>query len=207
MPIVFFPTSARPAVAFKSGLQRLVQLRRIPANLPVSSNALPVYNLGVRDVLAKTDLNTAADLVSYRYSAGEEDNGVTVSGDVDIRSQRVTSLSYGVAVREDTKALRTIEPLHALHDVSYELRILRVAGLLTQAYWLKSLSAGNQADAIVPYSTPIRELNPKDPNAPKNTFSVADFFAILTPYAQRALEYDDSPRADGKPSPVRPTAK
>ena len=207
MPIVFYPTSFRKTQAFQAGLLHLVQLHRIPAGLTVYPHTLQIYNLGARDVLAKADPGVTAKLVSWRYFAGGDNETTTVAGDVDASSTpQVTSLSYGASAWTALKAAEALENLPDFSGpaASYEPRLLRIPGLLTEAFWLKSLSqsAGREADWVVPYRTPIKDLDQAKP------YPIKDFLQMLYPLAQQAVKGNDSPIATRPSSPVeRRTSK
>ena len=199
MPIIFYPVLRIQSEAFQTSLQQWMQLRRIPEGLSVHPNRYPVYNLGARDVLAQTDLSATARLISWRYFANEDPGGVTVAGDVNLASPpRVVSLSYGTANREYLNTAGRLGNLPGLNARSYDPRLLRIPGLYVEAFWLKPMSPGDETDLIVPYHTPLTNLDPAKPIPAK------DFFEQLRLLAQQALMTSDAPKAAPKRVTVPP---
>jgi len=195
MPIIYTPTLRRQKQVFEAGLLQLMQLRRIPANLTIDQYTFPIYNLTARDVLSNANLSTAARLLGYRYFAHGDSPEAVVAGDVDASSTRVTALSYGSSVQKTLVAKKGLDEQPDLEDPvasNYEPRLLRIPGLYVEAFWLKPLSAGGQADLIVPYHTLIEDLDPAKP------ISVQDFFDKVSPLAEQALKEGDAPRTEPK---------
>ena len=198
MPIVFYPTSLRQSQAFEAGLLHLVQLDRIPTGFRIYPFTLPVYNLGTRDVLANADLKATARLVSWRYFAANDNQSTAVVGDVDATATpRVTGLSYGALALETLKATQALESMPGLSATHYEPRLLRIPGLLVEAFWLKTMSPGDEADLVVPYHTLIKELSPT------RLHPVRDFYEKISADAAKAIVEDDSPKTAREGSPVR----
>lgn len=193
MPIIAYPVLNVQSAAFQSGLQQLMQLRRIPEGLTIYPNRYPVYNLGARDVLTQLDPSAAARLVSWRYFANGSSGGVTVSGDVNLASPpRVVSLSYGTTIREDLRTAGKLVDLPDLGNHSYDPRLLRIPGLYVEAFWLKSMPTGDESDLIVPYHTPLVNLDPAKP------IPAADFFGRLRYFAQQAITNSNAPKTAPK---------
>jgi hypothetical protein len=181
MPIIYWPTLVKQTQAFRTGLDQLAQLKKIPTDLTIQP-PLPVYNAGVRDVIMNSNLDASAKLVAWRYFAVSDSQGIAVSGDLDLGAlPRVTSLAYGKSVLE---TLRTTEgPASTdpdLLNAQFEPRLLRIPGLLLECLWLSPMQPlGGAIGWVVPYHTLIRDLGPREP---------ADtFYQKLRPWAEKAL--------------------
>jgi hypothetical protein len=85
-----------------------------------------------------------------------------------------------------------LENLPDLHGRSYDPRLLRIPGLYIEAFWLKPLSPGDETDLVVPYHTPLKDLDPAKP------YPIKDFLDRIRPLAEQALAVNDSPKA-GRP--------
>ncbi len=194
MPIVYYPVLRRQSQAFQAGLLQLIQLRRIPDGLTVYPLALPIYNLSARDVLANADLDSVAKLVGSRYFAAGNDAQTTVAGDLDESSTpQLTGLSYGSTPSQALEALQALQDLPELSDSSsYKPQLLRIPGLLVEAFWLTSSDGADTTEWVVPYHTLIKDLDPAQ------AYTVKDFFDRLRPLAQQVLTENDSPKSTGK---------
>jgi len=133
MPVVLWPPKVKQREAFEASLRDLVALHRIKEALTVDPHPLPVYNFGLRDVLAKDELGARGRLVSWRYYATDKARGIAVTGDVDTTlTPRVTAVSFGPTVLEAMKAPEKIQGQDQKDP--YEPRLLRIPGLLVEAY-------------------------------------------------------------------------
>ena len=166
MPIIQWPTSVKQARAFQTGLDQLVERKRIPDGLRIMP-PLPVYNIGLRDLVMSSGLDAAGKLVSWRYFAGGDSAETTVSGDIDLSANpRLTSLAYGKQVFEAftafKKTLATKLAEKSLANVDFEPRLLRFPSLLLECLWtipLRPPGAARGDDWVLPYHKPTNDFD------------------------------------------------
>ena len=191
MTIVYSPTLLKQSQALQAAIAQLVQRKRIPQVLIIYPNRVPVYSLGLQDVVKNAEPAAAATLVAWRYFAGGESPAGTVAGDLDpAASAQVKSLTYGSTALDALESFKALASIPGLPDQGYEPRMLRIPGLLVEAYWLvpPALPPGNQAGYVIPYHTLLEELDPK------KAYPVDKFFTIIRPLASKALAGNEYPK-------------
>ena len=143
MPLILGQPSVERRKAFEAGLQQLVHLGRVPANLRVNPNPQPVYVLSLKDGISNIDVKQAAKLVSWRYSAGDV-SGQAVVGDVsDAAPPTVTRLLYGDPAKKVLKGNEDLKDLPEVKANNFEACLLRIPGALVEGFWLKPANATN----------------------------------------------------------------
>jgi hypothetical protein len=185
MPIQPWPASPKQLRAFQAALSQLAELHPIPAGL-TSQQRLPIYNVGLRDVIAAKDPSGIGTQVSWRYFATDDGQTNAVSGDVDLSEvPRVTSLSYGPEVLAALKASDSLDKIAALPADDFEPRLLRIPGLLLECFWLTPMLQPESVEPawVVPYHTVLKTQTLDKTRA----YESAEFLDIIRPLARRAL--------------------
>ena len=101
----------------------------------------------------------------------------------------MTNLAQGPRVAEALQAAAAVAALPEVRAADYELRLLRIPGLLIEAFWLVSQSGG--ADLVVPFLTLNKQLQLSRP------YPLTDFMNVVQPLATRRLTFDDSQTGAG----------
>jgi hypothetical protein len=97
------------------------------------------------------------------------------------------NLSYGPRIAKAVAASGTIETLADLPQGNFELRLLSIPGLLTDAFWLRSADGSN--DYVAPYDTVNQGLQEF------YVYRMDDFLNIIRPRAKTILDDYAGPRA------------
>jgi len=149
-------------------------LRRVLLQAPIG---LHVFTLGLDDILGKlpTEVETAKvpgdaeKILGLTKSAGwrflATGPSGAIAGDVTLASTgkpaRMTSLSRDPLIAKAIQATNEVDTLPEVQKKHYELRVLRIPGILLEAFWLKSLI--DDIDLFVPVltrSTKFEKLRP-----------------------------------------------
>ena len=130
------------------------------------------FTIGLEE-LAKEQVRLPATAVGWRYIIGNR-LGQALSATVD-SNDKLVGLSRGPAVTAGLRVARELKTLPEAADGKYEIRLLTIPGLLTEAFWLKSLDG--KPDLIVPFSTE-QELRLGYP------YSIEKFLKIMRPLAE-----------------------
>jgi hypothetical protein len=126
------------------------------AGLGARAYSQKVYSLGLQQIV--NGPSPGDDLfVGWRYLL-EINADLGVAGQVSQQSgpPSYAGLSYGPKTAKAVRATREVETLAGLPDGAYELRVLRIPGLLVDSFWLRSNPAGS--DKVVPYDAIIEEV-------------------------------------------------
>ncbi len=149
MPIIPTTSSTERKLEFERGLAHLVRLGRVPAGLTIDAQAQPIYLLSVREAAEHPDLNQAAKLVAWRYFATDA-KGDVVAGEVSASlPPTLSSLRYGASASKIFEATKTLDELPQVQGGSFYLRVLRIPGALTEAFWLPQVTSAD--GLIVPF--------------------------------------------------------
>jgi hypothetical protein len=176
MLLIFKKPSPGSREAFKTGLQHLVQLGRVPAGLHVHMNPQPIYVLSLKDGVSAS-LMPSARLVGWRYYAGDV-SGEVVAGDVSATAPpAITSLRYGDSARTALTATLALRKLPDVQANNFEARLLRIPGALVEGLWLKPASDSN--GLIVPLRRTFRR--DKQDGRPEG---IDDFLNTLRPVSE-----------------------
>jgi hypothetical protein len=150
---------------------------------------LHIFTLGLRDIMNGAGLQDAK-AAGWRFLAGDP-SGEVVAADViqplpgaaQNGAAKMTSLSRDPIIADAIRAVHEVEKLPEVQNKNYEIQVLRIPGLLIEAFWLKSQDAG--ADLIVPVLTRARELHRM------RAYPVADFLNILRPMTEKFLAFEE----------------
>ena len=114
--------------------------------------AQKVYSLGLNQIIHGPD--PGDDLfVGWRYVYSVNPD-VAVNAEVLVEqdgSPSYAGVSRGPRTAKALRAALQAESWPGVPDGKYELRVLRIPGILTDAYWLRSTSPAN--DLVIPYDT------------------------------------------------------
>jgi hypothetical protein len=169
MPIIWWPTLMTQRRVFEASMLQLAQLRHM-SGLAVLPHPIPIYHLGIRDLVRVADPSMDGKLVGWRYYAMGHGADAAIAGDVDLSTPpRVIRLSYGPVVRKALAAQRDdVRKVPDIDTTRYEPRLLRVPGLLAEMFWLKSLSQprpDQDSGWVIPYHTFITGFACKEAHA------------------------------------------
>jgi hypothetical protein len=131
--------------------------------------------LGLEE-LAKANTQLLGAPVGWRYLIGNR-NGQALAANIDA-DNKLVDLFRGPAVTAALNAARELKTLPEAADGKYQIRLLTIPGLLTEAFWLKSQDS--KPDLIVPFST-AQELRLGHP------YPVEKFLKIMQPLAEAWL--------------------
>jgi hypothetical protein len=132
--------------------------------------ALHVFTLTLDDVPRGVHKARSA---GWRFLAVAP-SGVPVAGDViepEGLQPRMTGLSLDPIIGRAILATRRVASLPEVEAKDYELQVLRIPGVLTEAFWLKSINGGE--DLMVPVLTASKLLKKMRP------YPIGDFFRIV----------------------------
>ncbi len=107
------------------------------------------FTLGLEE-LAKANAKLPGAAVGWRYVIGDG-SGQALSATVDSKNKLV-GLSRGPAVSSSLNVASELRTLPEAAEDDYEIRLLTIPGLLTEAFWLKSKD-NKKSDLIVPFFT------------------------------------------------------
>jgi hypothetical protein len=155
--------------------------------LLTASFGLRVFTLGLDklDESFKQSLQSAG----WRFMALSS-SGLPIAADVvdrgDGEPPRMISLSRDPVIADMVVAARRIEKSPEVQAKDYDLRLLRIPGVLTEAFWLKPLVGEDHL--IVPILTKSRGLLQE-----KRPLPIADFLSIVRGLANEFRERSNRP--------------
>ena len=172
--------------AYHDGLVEMIELDRSPTGLP---EGLPqqIYVLQLSDIANGKGL-PAAKHTAWRFYNGSFAGpavSITVGEAARGRKPSMTSLSHGIPVQKTFQQVRQIEHLPPVRIADYELRRLRIPGMVT-AFWLKSHIDGR--DLVEPIAEKLRSLKYMNP------YPAEKFLAIMRPIALKRQQGNDAPK-------------
>jgi hypothetical protein len=149
---------------------------------------LHIFTLGLRDIVNGAGIEDAKP-AGWRFLTGNPSSGDALSGDViqppadaPNAAPMMTGVSKDPLVGAAIQAIHEVETLPEVQDKNYDLQVLRIPGLLIEAFWLKSHEDGG--DLIVPVLTRARELQRM------KAYPVAEFLNIIRPMTTKFLEFE-----------------
>jgi hypothetical protein len=181
MPLILAPQPDECLQAFKAGLNHLVQLGRVPADLTVDPNPHPICVLGYK-AIAEFCARKSVPPVAWRYFA--TNGGAVVVGDISATSPpTIANLQYGDAAQSAFAAAQALAKLAPVQANEYEPWMLRIPGALIDGFWLKPCAKSE--DLIVPCE---RKFGNDPPHG--QPINIDGFFKALRPTADQALRKD-----------------
>lgn len=220
MPLKRPPFSSDVSQALVDGLLDFADSGSPPSQNalpPEAWEGLHVFDLQLQDLRSDAGLGAAAP-VGWRFLAsqpapailtkplkgkrlGDDGPGGNTQEDGVVAADVVQSASGGkpelVALLRDprfSRALRAIQDVQNLpqvQDQDYELRVLRIPGILIEAFWLVSL--GNQPDLLVPILSTAPELKRMQP------YAANEFLPIARSLAGGFLKFDGFVKGPSEP--------
>ncbi|MBL8296302.1 MAG: hypothetical protein JNN08_30945 [Bryobacterales bacterium] len=125
----------------------------------------------------------AAVQVGWRFVSPNQDAAAdVVAGKSGDQQPRVINLLRYAADDRPLQAVAAVQSLPELNESEYELRVLRIPGILLEAFWL--VSAEGNRDLLVPVLT--RSSRFKRMNA----YPVTEFLKIARVLADEFLKFD-----------------
>jgi hypothetical protein len=183
MPIIYRNEPAEATEAMKSGLEKMVSKRAFStprlrkaiietAEAPVPAQAVPVYTLGLADLVKGKDVSAAAN-TGWRYAV-KQNNEIVAHGETIIDPQgrhHFAATSEGLLVEGTTKALDLAEAQDIIRKGKYEVRFFQVPALYVAALWL--VDKTGKSDMALPIApTP-------PPLVPNRLIPFSDLLAFL----------------------------
>jgi hypothetical protein len=171
-----FPEDAKAAFLRALGDQ--------PVGLPLYS--VPVYSLGLRGLAREEGLSGARKIGWYFLTTQGPD---AVSGDVPDQPMATeaptASRARGPTIAAALNAYGGLAALEQVAQTQFAPRLLRIPGLLIEAYWLKA--ASDRLDCVVPFLTYAPELRVQV------ALPRAEFEGIVQGLAKRQLALRNPP--------------
>ena len=156
-----------------------------PEKLSKASNGIQVFALGLSELEAsETLIDNHAVAAGWQFLL-DGPAGPAMSSEVyqpGSGMPRVISFSRDKNNQEARWALAMLERLPEVHEHDYDLRILRIAGLGIDSFWLKS-PAADQPDLVVPFHTLFTEVRAGV------AYPMAQFLNKARPLIERTTPY------------------
>src|SRR2546429_2368554 len=144
---------------------------------------LHIFTLGLSNI-ANQEGFADAKSAGWRFLAGSS-VGEAIAGDVmEIppgTAPRMTSVSHDPLVGRAIQAVHELESLPEVHDQDYELNVVRIPGLLIEAFWLKSRGKG--PDLVIPVLTRETGLKRMKP------YPMEQFLTEVEPLVEKFLAF------------------
>ena len=186
--------------AFDDGLGRLPQRTRTRFMTQVESGAfaanlvadpLEIFVMTAADAAADSGLVRATSrgwqyFVAQPPSEGSDPSRVAVVNVVRGQSgHQLTHIHRGWFPEATRRAIEAAERLPEAAGESFQLRVLALPSLLTDALWLKNTGQG--ADVILPIASADPAIKPREP------YRSEDFLDAIRPLAANKVASDDRP--------------
>ena len=151
-------------------------------------NAQQVFTLDLKDLLAGRGIE-AAGSIGWRFFAGTGPDqtifGFCCSA-LASDTWELASLGHGARAWQVLQESQQLENLPCVrNDHPYELRFLTIPGILVEAFWLHSLSGGD--DQVVVSPAPPNQVHKRLNTEP--VFPMATFIEIVRELAMKQLSY------------------
>jgi hypothetical protein len=157
--------------------------------------AYQVFTLGLVPLSEGRKLEDNVTSVSWRFLINSSSGGglyATVAARAG-EQPKVTGVSRGpkaviaLQANQDLRKLRQADT----NEQKYELRLLTVPGLLTEAFWMKWIPDDAEKDLIVPFFTSQKLV-------PMHAYSIDEFVGIAGPLAQARLRAEEGLRREAQ---------
>ena len=202
MSLIFKSEPSEVAEVIKNKLGQMASMRafRTPqlaraisketAKPPVPTQALPVYHIGLADLVKNCD-HEAATQTGWRYLLKHEDEVVASAETVMGPDQKpvFAQVNEGPLVKGTVSAIQVASAHKDLKNSKYEVRILMIPALYTAALWLVDITGGH--DMAVPIAPAPSPLEPDKP------ITIEKFFEVLRNAAKVAYSAQQSNEAIG----------
>jgi hypothetical protein len=158
-----------------------------PPDRTAKAQIYQLFTLGLQDLAGGKDLGVATTK-GWRFVTTGRGNGTSAavldSGPGGVPT--MTGLSRGPQAKLTVQTFDAIRKSPQPDDRSYEMRLLAIPGLLTEAVWLKSVPDSAATDMVVPYLVISKKL------VAGTVYKRDDFMAIVKELAAERLDYDDT---------------
>jgi hypothetical protein len=168
--------------------------------------AHPIYSVGLKSIMNPDVLTSLNQPICWRFISGSSDPAEQASGcwatpEIQGLPAKVVATVRGL---EATDVLASTTKLNQLSIVvdqpanQFEVRVLRIPGLVIEAFWLKYMgSAVGSEDWIVPYGLVQSSANliklPGGGTLNKNqAYPASDFLRIAAIAAQKRLDAENN---------------
>lgn len=174
-------STAAPSVvrALAAGLREFADLAGpVISSLPAAWVGFNVFTLEIPQLA--NGLGGAAE-VGWRFVSPNQDVAADVVGASDQQPRMISLLRYG----DDDRPLQALTEAEALlegYDTAYQLRVLRIPGILLEAFWLIPADGGSQL--LIPIRTGSSRL------ARMKAYPVGGFLEIARTLAAEFLKFD-----------------
>jgi len=141
-----------------------------------------VFTIGL-DQLTQGATLADARAIGWHFQLGDgRDASLAEVSEAGPTPPMLTRVATGDRVAQAAGARSGLEDLDKLRTARYELRVLRISGLRTEAFWLAGQNGA--ADYIFPYATMAPGVEPR-------LFAAQEFLAVAARLAQRQMRYDE----------------
>ena len=158
-----------------------------PDNQRAIRPAQQVFSLGMEPLSQNHPMRDSAVAANWRFlmaaTAGSGLYATVTSHD----APEFTGLARGAPAAIAVQADQDVRKLPAAQAENYNLSVLAIPGLLTEAFWLKWIGPDGKEsdparDLIVPFVTAQKQLMPMHP------YTVEEFTRIAAPLAKKKLQ-------------------
>jgi hypothetical protein len=151
--------------------------------MALQKQGLKVWVLALEDLSNGAGLNGARQ-VGWGFLAGSPGGRpiaaqITASGAG--QKQELTAVAHGPEVALLIQSIHEAQSMAALQNDSYELELLRIPGILVEAFWMR---ASQGADLVVPFHTMSKELDRR------RAYKVDEFIAAARSLADAFRRFD-----------------
>ncbi|MBL8290683.1 MAG: hypothetical protein JNN08_02540 [Bryobacterales bacterium] len=173
--------------ALLKGLREYTSPRDPLLSLPPEAwLALKVFSLQIEDIIQKGGL-AAAKPAGWRFLVdGGEASGGPAAADVAEAATggqpRMISLLRDPLITNAIQSVHIVERMEQWKSQEYELRVVRIPGILVEAVWL--FSPVGEPDWVIPTLRRSRQIKRLWP------YPTGEFFEIAQSASERCLEFD-----------------
>ncbi len=186
MPLIIPIASDSTKRALAAGVADFLDLRDPLANVVKQGNlGLHVFSVGLDDIAEGQEIRGAKS-VGWRFLAGDR-LGPAVACDVTERQDglpKMTAVFQDPLIASAIRATHEVETLPEVRAKDYELRVLRIPGLLIEAFWL--ISRTGDTDLLIPVLTRSKLLQVMRP------YPVAEFLNIVRPLIAKFRQFGEA---------------
>lgn len=196
MPLSFAQAPQNIAELTRSRIQDLATQHHLTVAPLVAANpsaiqmdsAHPVYNLGLREIVAGIPLG-GVNVNSWRFLVRESSNQAAAAETLTAGragQPEFASVNAGPFVQGTEAAVRALQSDPAFAQGDWEVRLLRVPALHTFAVWAHSKAGSDDRFKPVEPVQPFLDAN--------RTYSWTELLAAMKPAAEQKLSTDDGLR-------------
>jgi hypothetical protein len=202
MPIVYRYVPAEAVEAVSSGVELMISKRAFhtprlsravtkKAIVPFSEQALPVYHLGLSDIVGDSDIKSSVQ-TGWRYILKQDDEVLAHAETIiDPNGKHLfAGTNEGPLIEGTTKAIKAVEGQKEIIKGNFEVRLLFIPAIYVAALWL------TDKEGKVDFAVPI-EPTPA-PLTPNKLITLKELLSIVQDKAKSALaSYQDKEALGG----------